>query len=510
MVAEPMLELSALGLLKDACLIVTPEGAVRYANSAACELYGIAPDVKATLRELVRVEKCVHDGSDLGFVRESPFRAECVHVPANAEPRRVEWTVHEIELSDGKHVLSLARPLRSVSESPTQEQLELSERQQQSQRMEAIGLLAGGVAHDFNNLLTGILGFVELSLLELPDEEQQLAANLQEIRSAAQQAADLTRRLLIFSRTQLIEPKVLDLCDLVTQAERFLARVIGEDIQLTVSRPPDAAFIRIDPSQLNHVLVNLATNAREAMPSGGELTIEVCRLQASAEFCALHPGMVPGPYVQLAVTDTGVGLTKTQSSRVFEPFYSTKQRQRGTGLGLSTVYGIARQNDGVATLFSEPGIGTTLKLYFPEVQEQPQLSSQNALPSLLSTGEKATILLVEDEPIVRRVAKQILQRAGYAVLEAADGTTAELLHEQLAPVTLLLSDVVMPDVNGRELFERLSKRQPGLRCVLMSGYTDDEILRRGIRTSELNFVSKPFTSQSLLDKISRVVHGKRR
>jgi PAS domain S-box-containing protein len=383
------------------------------------------------------------------------------------------------------------------------EALRRSEEQlRQSQKMEAIGRLAGGIAHDFNNLLSVITSYVALALEEV--EEPVLHSDLVEVERAAGRAAALTRQLLAFSRQQVLEPKVIDLGDIVTNLERMLRRIIGEDIQLEIALAKDAGMVRVDPTQIEQVIMNLGVNAKDAMPGGGVLTIETASVEFDPAYAAEHPGVTAGPHVMLAVSDTGVGMDRTTQARIFDPFFTTKEQGKGTGLGLSTVFGIVKQSGGSIWVYSEVGRGATFKLYFPRAEAQPELRPSQASP-VARTGSE-TILLVEDEESVRRVARAVLVRAGYHVLEAADCIDAARIAEHSSEtIHLLITDVVMPDMSGPELARRIRVELPELKVLCMSGYTDETVLHHGVVEGEFVFLQKPITPDSLLRKVRDVL-----
>jgi two-component system, cell cycle sensor histidine kinase and response regulator CckA len=378
-----------------------------------------------------------------------------------------------------------------------------------SQRMEAVGRLAGGVAHDFNNILTAISGYADLLLTDLPEGDNR-RRDVEEIHQAAQRAASLTQQLLAFSRRQVLQPKVVDLNALVRDVEKMLRRLIGEDILFATVLHPRVGNVRADPGQLEQVIVNLAVNARDAMPApaGGRLTIETRNVELDESYAADHPPVKPGQYVLLAVSDTGVGMDEETKARIFEPFFTTKARGKGTGLGLATVYGIVRQTGGHIWAYSEPGKGTTMRVYLPRVDEpaDPLERPGDSAPEELRGSE--TILVVEDEAPVRAVTRQLLERNGYTVLEAADGPSALALVDSKdgqAPIQLLLTDVIMPGMSGRELASQLKARLPNLRVLYMSGYTDDAVVRHGMLEPGLAYLEKPFRPQTLLRKIRQTL-----
>ena len=379
----------------------------------------------------------------------------------------------------------------------------LEEQLVQSQKMEAIGRLAGGVAHDFNNLLTAILGYSNLVLDEL-EPSNPARQDVNEMRKAAESAAALTQQLLAFSRKQILQPQVLDLNAAVTRADGLLQRLIGEDIALVSRLDTDLDRITADAGQIEQVILNLAINARDAMPHGGKLTIETMNVELDEAYAAKHPSSVPGPHVMLAVSDTGIGMDQETLVHVFEPFFTTKRRGEGTGLGLSTVYGIVKQSGGSIWVYSEPGRGTTFKVYFPRVVAGAPVERVTALTEGLHGTE--TVLLAEDQPEVRSVGSAVLRRYGYRVLEAANGEEAlAIIRSHQGQIHLLLSDVVMPSMNGPELARRVQAEHPGIRVLFASGYTDDAIVRHGVLDRGVAFLQKPFTPTALLKKIRELL-----
>jgi len=371
----------------------------------------------------------------------------------------------------------------------------------QAQKMEAIGRLAGGVAHDFNNLLTVILSYSELLLEDLPAGSSD-RDDVTQIRKAAQGASELTGQLLAFSRQQVLQPKVVDLNAAVSGMERLLTRVLPEDIKLRCTTASDTGTIRVDPGQLEQVIMNLAVNARDAMPTGGLLTIETANVDLDAAYLQAHPLAKPGRYVMLAVTDTGTGMDAATQARIFEPFYTTKEIGKGTGLGLATVQGIVQQSGGFIWVYSEPDHGTVFKIYLPRIDEPASTGDATAAP----TRGTETVLVVEDVPAVRAVTREMLKRYGYNVLEAADGPTAlQLAAGYAEPIDLLLTDVVMPEMNGRDLADRIQAARPATKVLFMSGYTDDAVVRHGILQDGIAYLQKPFTPGSLATKVREVL-----
>ena len=386
-----------------------------------------------------------------------------------------------------------------------EEMIVLQEQFRQSQKMEAIGRLAGGIAHDFNNLLTVIKGYSQLSLLELK-EEGPLKGNIEEIKKASEKVGDLTRQLLTFSRSQVLEVKVLDLNAILRNLEKMLRRVIGEDIELVIFLADDLRRIKTDPGQIEQVIMNLAVNARDAMPSGGKLIIETTNVELDELYAHTHIELIPGRYVMLSVSDTGVGMTPEVKERVFEPFFTTKEKEKGTGLGLSTVYGIVKQSGGNIWVYSEPGYGTTFKIYLPRVDE-PQNEEEimeEKLGEALPRGNE-TILVVEDNEEVRKVAGRILRMQGYRVLEASNGGNVFSICEQHeGPIHLMITDVVMPEMSGPELAKRLISLYPEMKVLYMSGYVKNFISHQGILGKGANYIQKPFTIIELARKVREV------
>ena len=384
------------------------------------------------------------------------------------------------------------------------DQRALEERLRQTQKMEAVGRLAGGIAHDFNNLLTAILGSVDFLRRALgPDHPEH--AETEEIQKAAVRAADLTRQLLAFSRQQVLAPKVLELDALVTNLEKMLRRLIGEDVELRFAPKAPRAAVRADPGQLEQVIVNLVVNARDAMPRGGKLTIDTATVDLDTGYAWEHGTVEPGRYVMLAVTDTGVGIDRAVQARLFEPFFTTKEFGKGTGLGLATAYGIVKQSGGYIWVYSEPGRGATFKVYLPRVEPAGEPIAVPQAPAR-ALGGTETILLAEDEAAVRNLARRVLEKHGYKLLLAATGRDGVRLAEQHgSPIDLLVTDVVMPEMGGRELAQRLTTRQPSLKVLFLSGYTDDAIVHHGVLDAGVAFLQKPFKPDELVRKIREVL-----
>jgi two-component system cell cycle sensor histidine kinase/response regulator CckA len=396
-----------------------------------------------------------------------------------------------------------ARVIYAVARDQTDRRA-LQEQFQQAQKMEAVGRLAGGVAHDFNNLLTAILGYCELVIADLDDDDPH-RADIVEIQGAGTRAAGLTRQLLAFSRKQMIEPTLLDLNVIIADMQRMLARLIGEDVAIVTDLRPGLAAVKADRSQVEQVIVNLAVNARDAMPDGGTLTIGSANVEIEDPVVATRLAVKPGPYVMLTVADTGTGMTPEVQARLFEPFFTTKETGKGTGLGMATVYGIVAQNGGAVAVYSQVGKGAVLEVYFPRASAAA--SSAALAPQVtLSRAGGQTVLVVEDADGLRHLAKRLLERMGYAVLVAASAREAVSLFETES-IDVLVTDVVMPGASGPELVKHLLTRWPALRVCYMSGYTEDDIVRHGVLQPGIVFLHKPFTSETLGRKVREALDG---
>ncbi|MDE3019483.1 MAG: CHASE3 domain-containing protein, partial [Nitrospirota bacterium] len=373
----------------------------------------------------------------------------------------------------------------------------------QSQKMEAVGRLAGGIAHDFNNLLTVITGYSEV-LLKKPDMSDRQRKYVEQIKQAGNRAAALTSQLLAFSRRQVLQPKVLDLNESITAISAMLQRLIGEDIRLTLALGQIGA-VTADPGQIDQVLLNLAANARDAMPQGGTLTIETAPVELDENYASRHPGAQAGPHVMLAASDTGCGMDSETLAHIYEPFFTTKEPGKGTGLGLSTVYGIVKQSGGSIWVYSEPGLGTTFKVYLPRVAPCVPDRVEAASIEHSHFGTEA-ILLVEDEAAVRSLIRSVLAERGYLVLEAASPEEALTIGASYrSQIHLLVTDVVMPGGSGKHVAEQLTRQRPDLKVLYMSGYTDSTIVHHGVLDSGLAFLQKPFTPDALTRKVRKVL-----
>jgi PAS domain S-box-containing protein len=443
-------------------------------------------------------------GSELPEVREILRRVGRGEVIAGMELRRqnkegrfIQAELYAAPQRDASgHIIGVIEQMADITSRRQVEEALL-----QTQKMESIGRLAGGVAHDFNNMLTAISGFAQLLIQDLPPGSQE-SASAEAIKRAASQAAALTQQLLAFSRRQVLQPQVLDPDETIAAMEPMLRRLIGENIDLRIVFHASPGRLRADPAQLEQIVLNLTVNARDAMPNGGRLTIETGRAVFDAAYTAEHFAVNPGDYVMVAVSDTGVGMDRAMRAHVFEPFFTTKEHGKGTGLGLATIYGIVRQSGGHIWLYSEPGQGSTFKIYFPLVRDE--LSEPEA-PQPNVAGGTETILLVEDEAGVRELARTILVRKGYTVLVAADPREAlAIVDSHQGVIDVLVSDVVMPVLSGPELARRILMSRPGIKTLFLSGYTEELINSEGRLSGMDGFLSKPFTAEDLARKVSEI------
>jgi PAS domain S-box-containing protein len=402
--------------------------------------------------------------------------------------------------NSGSAVLGCVEVLRDITERKRAE-----EQLRQAHKMEAIGQLAGGVAHDFNNLLMAIIGYSELLLARLR-EGDRLRKHIQEIKKAGERAAALTRQLLAFSRRQVLVPQVLDLNSVVSNVQKMLRRMIGEDIDLLTVPASDLGQVRADPGQVEQVIMNLAVNARDAMPEGGKLTLETANVALEESYTRNHIDVLPGRYVMLAVSDTGSGMDAETLSHIFEPFFTTKEEGKGTGLGLATVYGIAKQSGGHIEVSSEPGQGTTFKVYLPRIEAAYEPAALGAPAEEMPRGTE-TVLLAEDDVVVCELLRKMLQGSGYTVLEAGGARQALRMGERYAPrpIHLLLADVVMPEMSGPQLADHLARVYPKMKVLYISGYTDAAVARHGKLSTKAPYLQKPFAPEVLARKVREVL-----
>ena len=464
-------------------------------NEAACRHYGYAREefLSMTLRDI----RLVETGPSLPQGSEPEPRED--RQPGLWRHKKKDGAAIEVEITSNPIVFG-GRDARLVLAADVTERRLLENQLHQAQKMKAVGQLAGGIAHDFNNLLTVILGYGEVVRSQLPDDHP-LRPEIDEIQKAGERAAALTRQLLAFSRRQVLLPRLLDVNKVVSDVEKMLRRLIGEDVDLRTVCDPTAARIKADPGQLEQVLVNLAVNARDAMPGGGMLTIETGNVEFD-EGLLEHAAMQPGSYVMLSVSDTGLGMDAETKARIFEPFFTTKEQGKGTGLGLATIYGIVKQSGGFIWVYSEPRHGTTFKIYFPRVDEETDAGRPVAPKPPENVRGDETILLLEDEDGVRRLAREVLEKQGYTVLEASGWHEArDLVARHTGPIHLLLTDVVMPEMGGPEAVSRFSALRPGIRVLYMSGHTNNAVLHQGIVDAGLSFLPKPFTPRELARRV---------
>jgi two-component system cell cycle sensor histidine kinase/response regulator CckA len=503
---ETLLENAPFGVI-----MIDKEGNFKYVNSKFIELFGYdlndIPNGKEWFRKAYPdpafrhhvIETWINDSniSEAGKNVPRIFTATC----KDGMKKIIRFIT--VQLGTGEYLMSCEDI--TLVQRAEEEKASLAEQLRQSQKIEAIGRLAGGVAHDFNNLLTVIRGYSQLSLMDLKGNEK-LRGNLDEIQKATQRASDLTHHLLAFSRRQIMEMKILDLNTLLKDLDKMLHRVIGEDIQLTYRLSDDIGKVRVDPGQMEQVILNLAVNARDAMPSGGKLTIETSNAELDEAYAHAHIGSKPGRYVMMSVSDTGLGMSPEVKERAFEPFFTTKEKGKGTGLGLSTCYGIVKQSGGNIWAYSELGRGTTFKVYLPRVDESPKEEKGEDKAAEIFKGTE-TILAVEDEIEVRKLVAEILKGQGYTVIEASDGQEAVKVSRENAgkKIHLLLTDVVMPGMSGRELAVTLGLQHPKMKVLYMSGYTDNAIVHHGVLEEGVNYIQKPFTLEALARKVREVL-----
>jgi len=476
----------------------------RYCNPVICEMLGYAEE------ELIELGVTdIHPKESLDHVLaefEAQARGDNLLAP-NIPCLRKDGSVIFVDIQTTSAVIDgLECNVGFFTDITKRRHIEAQLRQ--AQKMEAIGTLAGGVAHDFNNILTTIIGYADLMLMDI-DIDKPLTDKINEIKIAGERAAGLTRQLLAFSRKQIIQPKILDLNKLLTGIEKMLVRLIGEDIEILMIPESASWQVEIDPGQMEQVIMNLAINAKDAMPNGGKLTFQTANMELNENYFAEH-GIVEeqiGSYVMLAVSDTGSGIDEETQKRIFEPFYSTKETGKGTGLGLSTVYGIVKQSGGFVWVYSEPGQGTTFKVYLPRVKADVKAEEKEQTP-VENLGGSETVFIVEDDNSLRNLAQKALQQHGYRVLTAENGEDAlRISKEYEGAIDLMVTDVVMPKMGGKETAERLQPLHPQMKVIYMSGYTDESIVHHGVLAPGLNFLEKPFSPANLARKVREVLNS---
>ena len=495
----------AISAISDGIIITDPhqpDAPVVYANPAFERLTGYCPD------EVLGRNCCFLHGPGTdpaavaalqqAFAEERACQVDIQNYRKDGTAFWTNWAVSPVYDATGR-VSHFVEVLVDITE-----RRKLEAQLRQAQKMEAIGRLAGGVAHDFNNILTVIWGYSNLLLMRLSSSDP-MRKSVEGIAYAGERAADLTRQLLAFSRQQVIQPNVLDLNTVIADMQKMIQRMIGEDIELITALGPELGRIRADRSQIEQVLMNLAVNARDAMPQSGTVIIETANVEFDEHFASLHPGARPGSYVMVAVSDTGIGMDEDTRAHLFEPFFTTKEQGKGTGMGLATVYGIVKQSEGFIWVYSEPGKGTTFKIYLPQVSAPLAPTSAKGPAAQLSYGAE-TILVVEDEDAVRALMQGILVSLGYTVLEARGGDEAlGIADRHSEPIHLLLTDVIMPKLSGPEVAERLAGRCPAMKVLYISGYTDRTIGHRGILKEGVAYIQKPFTPFTLSHKVREVL-----
>jgi two-component system cell cycle sensor histidine kinase/response regulator CckA len=480
--------------MRDGAATLSPDGLILYANQRLTEL------LSRTKEQMVGSSFATFVAGDFTLGTDGAPGADTLGTAMELELVAADGAVIPV-LIRTSHLEVDGDTLVCVTLTDLRAQKALEQQLRHAQRMEAIGSLAGGIAHDFNNMLTVILGYSSVLLNDMPDAPSREA--VEKIDQAAVRATELTAQLLAFSRQQIMQPEVTNTNEVVAETLTMLDRLLGEDILLQQRLEPELASILVDRSQLGQVVLNLAVNGRDAMPDGGTLSIQTDNVELDAAYATDHPEVVPGLYVLLQVTDTGAGMSEETRSRVFDPFFTTKKE--GTGLGLATVYGIIKQSGGHAAVYSEPEIGTTFKVYFPTTNA-PIMPAARPVDDVAPEGDE-TILLVEDDDEIRVLVSQLLESYGYTVLTAANGATAIALvaDDQTPRIDLLLTDVVMPLMNGREVAERLAASLPGLRVIFTSGYPSDSVLRHGISDGRTAFIQKPYLVDELARKIRAVL-----
>ena len=490
--------------LSDATLegiMIHDQGVILDVNLAFVRLFGYeqpedligrnGPDLLLTPESQARIRQRIQQ-RETGPIEVIGIRKDGTTFKGETESQPVKYLGHDARIVSMHDITEIKRV--------EAEKMKLEEQYRQAQKMEAIGQLAGGVAHDFNNMLNIILGYSQLALMKI-EPSSPLKADLQEIINATKRSTDLVRQLLAFARKQTIAPKALDLNDTVADMLNMLQKLIGEDIDLLWMPAANLWPVKMDPTQVDQLLANLAVNARDSISGVGKITIETGKAEFDKMYCSQHSDFVPGQYAMLAVSDNGCGMDKKTIEKIFEPFFTTKETGKGTGMGLATVYGIVKQNNGFINVYSEPGKGTTLKIYLPRFEENGPAIDEPSEQAKPLTGTE-TVLLVEDNEALLKMAKIMLEELGYTVLALGNPNEAIQLVEQYAgDIHLVLTDVVMPEMSGRDLQKRLSDLRSGIKCLFMSGYTANVIAHRGILDEEVNFLQKPFHMEELSTKV---------
>ncbi len=496
--------LAAIEQTRDVIVITDPEGIIQYTNPAfetvsgytRREVIGRRPNISKSGKH----DETFYRGLWETITSGKTWTGHLINKRKDGELYTEEATISPVCDDSGK-IVNYVAVKRDITE-----HLRLSAQFQQAQKMESVGRLAGGVAHDYNNMLGVIIGYTELAMQSV-DPADRMHADLEEILKAARRSTDITRQLLAFARKQTISPVALDLNQTVESMLKMLRRLIGEDIDLAWL--PKAALwpVKMDPAQIDQILANLCVNARDAIAGVGRISIETDKVTFDANYCANHAGFIPGEFVLLAVSDDGCGMDKGILENIFEPFFTTKTAEKGTGLGLATVYGIVKQNSGFINVYSEPGQGTTLRIYLPRlVGENEETKTEETVEASHGLGE--TVLLVEDELVLLNMSKRMLEKLGYRVLTAGSpGEALRMIHDHDGKIDLLMTDVIMPEMNGRELAEQAATIRPGLKCLFMSGYTANVIAHHGVLNADVEFIQKPFGLKDLGAKVRKVVKG---
>ncbi len=488
------------------------KGTFTFVNDAACRMDGYGREELVgmnyrklyspeTARKVREVFKKIYETGEPAFMIDT-------EVPRKDGSVRIHESNAALLRDPSGKPIGFRNLVRDVTErkKAEEEKANIEKQLYQAQKMEAVSSLAGGVAHDFNNMLTVILGYTELIKSRLPQDDS-LLNDILEIEKAAGRSKELTRQLLVYSRKEIIAPKPIDLNDLIVGSEKTASRLLGEDIELQFYPGKDIWKIKFDPSQLMVILINLVSNARDAMPKGGKLTIETENIQLNEEYCRVHLGFLPGDYVLLGVSDNGIGMDKETMQHVFEPFFTTKETGKGTGLGLATVYGIIKQNGGFINVYSEPGKGTTFKMYIPRSLEEGEVKKE--AEEVLITSGTGTVLLVEDEDMVRKITTEMLEAIGYTTLSIGSPMEAlSLFKNDDTHVDLVITDMVMPQMSGKELSDRIKAMRPGVKVLFMSGYSTNVIADQGVLVEGVHFIQKPFGMNDLARKVHDAIKDK--